>query len=332
MGNAKWLLPNPLRADSQRSYRMKSINSTFTVATIHKRQQLNDFVDRFLKPEPALRAVVGVGSIAFGTMRPDSDIDAVLFWDPIEHYIVPSEFVWVPESNTYHSIFEPDMPKTSIQYDFHHFDLKKWSDPNCKWSDGQCAAFVDSWLVYDRDGSVAQLFADRTTYTDLIRIAHLDQALLDMQLIHGEPTKLWQSLGAAVALDRAQSTYDALVRGLFAYNYHWRPWRIREMTYLLTLPWLPSDFAGRVLSALNGPSADLAGYCQRFAAIRDLGNDLLTQLADESTYGANPIDQAFTRNYNQPGYAHNMDEWNAEHTKVQKERQRKSTNQLGFYH
>ena len=289
-----------------------------TEATIQKRQQLNDFIDRFLKLEPALRAVVGVGSIAFGTMRPDSDIDALLFWDPIDRYVVPAEFVWIPESNTYHSIFAPDLPETGIQFDFQHFDLQEWSAPDFVWSEGQCAAFVESWLVYNRDGRVAQLFAERTTYTESLRGAHLDQALLDMELIWDDPTRLWESLGAAVAFDRAQVAYDALTRALFAYNWRWRPWRSREMSYLLTLSWLPADFATRVITALNGPSLDLEGYCQRFLALRGLGDELLAQLADEDGYGTDPIGAAFVRGHDRPGYAHNMDAWNAEHTKRQK--------------
>lgn len=287
-----------------------------TAATRQKRQKLSDFIDRFLKPEPALQAVVGVGSIAFGTMRPNSDIDAVLFWDPVDYYVVPSEFVWVPETNTYHSIFEPDVSATGIQFDFHHYDLKTWSDPNFVWSEGQCAGFVDSWLAYDRDGSVAKLFAERTAYTDAIRTKYLDEALLDMQTIRwDEPTELWERLGDVIAWDRAQSTYDALIGALFAYNWRWRPWRTREMVYVLTLPWLPKDFATRVMPALNGPSLDLEGYCKRFAAIRDLGNDLLAQLTDEPAYGSDPIGQAFTRSYDIPGYAHNMDVWNIEHAR-----------------
>jgi hypothetical protein len=288
-----------------------------TAATIQKRQQLSDFIDQVLKPEPAIRAVVGVGSIAFGTMRPDSDIDAVIFMDPVDHYIVPSESRWVPETNTFHSIFsnDPAVRKTGIQFDFHHFDLKEWSDPSFEWSEGQCAAFVESWLAYDRDGNVAQLIAERTAYTESIRTRHLDKALLDLQLTWDDPTKLWDHLGPAVAFDRAQAGYDALIRGLFAYNWCWRPWRIREMTYVLTLPWLPPDFATRVMPALNGPSLDLAGYCQRFSALGELRDDLLAQLADETAYGSDPIDQAFTRSHDLPGYAYNMDEWNAEHAK-----------------
>ena len=291
--------------------------TTPTAATIQKRRQLCDFIDQYLKPEPAIRAVVGVGSIAFGTMRPDSDIDAVIFMDPVDHYIVPSESKWVPESNTFHSIFsdDPAVHKTGIQFDFHHTDLKEWSDPGFEWSEGQCATFVDSWLAYDRDGSVARLIAERTAYTESIRTRHLDQALADLQVTWDDPTKLWDHLGPAVAFSRALAGYDALVRALFAYNRRWRPWRTREMAYLLTLPWLPPDFATRVLPALNAPSLDLAGYCQRVSALRELCDDLLAQLADETAYGADPHSRAFTRTHDLPGYAHNMEEWNAEHAK-----------------
>ena len=292
-----------------------------TPATIQKRQQLLDFIDQYLKPEPAVHAVVGIGSIAFGTMRPDSDIDAILFMDPLDYYIVPAESKWMPERNTYHSIFskDPEVHEKSIQLDFQRFDLKQWSAPDFNWSAGQRAAFVESWLAYDRDGRVAQLFAERTAYTAADRMTHLDKALLDLdlQLKWDDPAELWESLGPAVALDRAQSAYEALIAGLFAYNWRWRPWREREMTYVLTLPWLPPNFAERVIPALNAPSTDLAGYCQRFATLSSLCDDLLNQLADEDDYGAEPIDQAFTRSHNQPGYAHNMDEWNAEHAKRQ---------------
>jgi hypothetical protein len=288
-----------------------------TAATLQKRRQLIDFIAQFLKPEPAIRAVVGVGSIAFGTMRPDSDIDAVIFMDPVDHYIVPSESKWVPDSNTFHSIFsdDPAVHKTGIQFDFHHADLKEWSDPGFEWSEGQCAAFVDSWLVYDRDGSVARLIAERTAYTESIRTKRLDQALLDLEGTLDDPTRLWNHLGPAVALDRALAGYDALVCALFAYNWRWRPWRTREMTYLLTLPWLPPDFAARVLPALNGPSLDLEGYCQRVSALCELRDDLLAQLAEETAYGADALSQAFTRTHDLPGYAHNMEAWQAEHAK-----------------
>lgn len=62
-------------------------------ATIEKRTALLNFVDSVLAPEPAIQAVVGIGSIASGLARPDSDIDAVALFDPLDPYIVPAEFV-----------------------------------------------------------------------------------------------------------------------------------------------------------------------------------------------------------------------------------------------
>jgi hypothetical protein len=85
------------------------------------------------------------------------------------------------------------------------------------------------------------------------------------------------------------------------------------MTFLLELPWLPPDFATRVVLALNAPSLDVEGYCQRFSALGELCDDLLAQLADEAAYGSDPVGQAFVRCHDVPGYAHNMDEWNAVH-------------------
>jgi hypothetical protein len=87
------------------------------------------------------------------------------------------------------------------------------------------------------------------------------------------------------------------------------------MTHVLRLPWLPPDFATRVLHALNGPSLDVEGYCRRFYARGELGDDLLAQLANEPAYGSDPHRQAFMRYADKPGYAHNMDEWIIEHAK-----------------
>ena len=288
-----------------------------TPATVQKRQQLLNFIDHYLKPEPAVQAVIGIGSIAFGTMRPDSDIDAILFMDPLDYYIVPAEFKWIPENNTYHSIFSDlSAYENRIQFDFHRFDLKEWSNPKFDWSTGQRAALVESWLAFDRDGRVEKLLAERTTYTEAHWLMHLDKALLGLDLLKwSDPTKLWESLGPAVALDRIQSAYEALIAGLFAYNWRWRPWREREMTYVLTLPWLPPNFAERIIPALNAPSTDLAEYCQRFDALCSLREDLVAELASDDNYGVDALNRAFARTHDQPGYAHNMDQWNEEYAK-----------------
>ena len=77
-----------------------------TPATKEKRQQLLNFIEQVLAPEEAVKGVVGIGSIASGHMHPDSDIDAVIFLDPFDLFIVPAESWWNPTDGSYHSIFE----------------------------------------------------------------------------------------------------------------------------------------------------------------------------------------------------------------------------------
>ena len=63
------------------------------------------FIERELVPEPAVQAVIGIGSIASGLARPDSDIDTIIFLDPFDWYILPAEFKWRPADGSFHSIF-----------------------------------------------------------------------------------------------------------------------------------------------------------------------------------------------------------------------------------
>jgi hypothetical protein len=63
------------------------------------------FITHELVSEPAVQAVVGIGSLASGLARPDSDIDAIVFLDPIDWYITPAEFQWCEAEHTFHGIF-----------------------------------------------------------------------------------------------------------------------------------------------------------------------------------------------------------------------------------
>jgi hypothetical protein len=77
------------------------------------------FIERELVPEPAVQAVIGIGSIVSGLARPDSDIDAIIFLDPFDWYIVPAEFKWCPSDNSFHSIFsQVPGPEECMQFDF----------------------------------------------------------------------------------------------------------------------------------------------------------------------------------------------------------------------
>src|SRR5262245_880493 len=100
---------------------------------ISKRRELSDFITRVLAPHPAVRSVVGIGSIATGSARPDSDIDAFVFFDPLDLFVVPAEFIWRPSDGTFHSIFHD---VEGVQFDFTRCDLARWADPSFDWPEG----------------------------------------------------------------------------------------------------------------------------------------------------------------------------------------------------
>jgi hypothetical protein len=255
--------------------------------------------------------VVGIGSIATGRARPDSDIDAFVFLDPLDLFVVPAEFIWRPSDGTFHSIFS-DIE--GVQFDFMRCDLAHWADPAFDWPEGYRAELADGWIVYDRDGLVAPLVAARTAYDDETRIKRLDEAItwLDQHLALGTPEGCWQQLGPLIAHDRVHAAYFYLAQLLFAYNRRWRPWRNREMSYLLALPWLPRDFAERALLAINPPSLDFEGFMARAAMLAGLFQEILDRLVADGDYADDPIGEAFIRAHEEPGRAWNMDVWNDE--------------------
>jgi hypothetical protein len=173
----------------------------------------------------------------------------------------------------------------------------------------------EGWLAFDRSGQVAELIKTRTTYADATRITKLDTAItwLDQHLSDDRPQSRWDSLGSVIAHDRLQAAYEYLVQALFAYNRRWRPWRNREMSSLLALPWLPEGFANRVPGASSTLSLDYAGYLGRADSLRGLFQDLTIRLVTDGEYGDDVIGEAFMRSHDEPGYAWNMDEWNRTH-------------------
>jgi hypothetical protein len=275
------------------------------------------FIERALVSEPAVQAVVGIGSIASVLSRPGSDIDAILFFDPLDLYIVPAEFYWRPVDGSFHSIFskEPGVEEESFQFDFLRVDLQHWADPNFRWKEGYRAELAGGWLAFDRSGQVASLIDSRTHYNDATRQARLDEAIItiDGHLAWDSPKDNWDSLGPAIAHDRLEAAYSYLVQGLFAYNRRWQIWRNREMSYLPRLPWLPERFDERILVAANAPSLDFEGYQARFEMLLAMFEELKAKLVADGDYEAEIIDQAFIRSHDEPGRAWNMAAWNEAH-------------------
>lgn len=178
-----------------------------TDASRHKRQQLHDFIERKLAPYPAVHAVVGVGSIAAGVAHAGSDIDAVVFLDPLDLYIVPAESIWRAADDSFHSIFTEDaeLHNTGLQLDFNRLDVQVWQTASYAWPEPMCAELSSGWVAFDRTGDVTRLIATRTAYTDPVRTPRLDEAItwLDQHLGADGPQARWDTLSPAIAHDRS---------------------------------------------------------------------------------------------------------------------------------
>jgi hypothetical protein len=121
--------------------------------------------------------------------------------------------------------------------------------------------------------------------------------------------RTWATLGPIIAHDRLNAAYDELVRALFAYNRRWRPWRSREMSSLLRLPWLPGQFREQVLTALTAPGRDEAGFMARVAVLNQFFEALMAQVTADGLYGQDVIGEAFIRQHNEPGRDWNIEAW-----------------------
>lgn len=286
-----------------------------TPSTQEKRRQLLNFIEQVLAPEEAVKGVVGIGSIASGHMRHDSDIDAVIFLDPFDLFIVPAESWWNPTDGSYHSIFDDKDSSKGLQLDFARCRLTEWADLNFEWPEGNRAELSVGWVAYDPVGEIAPLIAQKTAYDDEIWQQRIDEALiwLDQHLTWSAPLQKWHTYGPVIAFDRLSAAYRYLVQALFAYNRQWQIWRNREMQALLQLTWLPADFENKVLIAANAPSLDEAGYMARATALTELFQELLAELMRSGDYSAMPVDQAFIRQHQEIGRAWNMEEWNRFH-------------------
>jgi hypothetical protein len=257
--------------------------------------------------------MIAIGSVAKGTARLDSDIDAVVFLKPFDLYAVPAEFKWMPDQGTFHGIFSD--VRNANQFDFHRIDLQEWSNPTNVWPASICAELSEVWLAFDRHGDIHKLITKRTNYSDEIRQKRLDEAIagLDWSLNETTIERTWEMFGAKVAHYRLHAVFEFLVQALFAYNYRWRTLKSRELSDLLKLPWLPEKLDEELLLATNALEVTKAGYQEREKLLQQLFNELVTQCQAEGLYADQPVNEAFIRQYDEPGRDWNMDAWNQKH-------------------
>lgn len=278
-----------------------------------KRQQLLHYTRTHLVPHKSVSAVVAIGSVATGLARADFDIDAIIFMDPLDLYVAPAEAIWRPSDDTYRSIFSADPELVDgIQLDLTRLDLTIWRTRGHHWPEHTRAALADGWVTFDRTGQVSALLAERTSMSDQQRLQILDEVLVaSAGLLRQDPDSAWDSLSPAEAFDRLQTAYEELVRGVFAYNRKWRPWRGRALRSLSRLGYVPralgDDLEGAVRTAGDGPAAYSARARQLGLAL----DQLIDQLHCDEDYGPDAVSEAFRRLHDEPSRAWNIAEWSS---------------------
>ena len=289
-----------------------------TPETTKRREQLRQYIEDVLAPDPAVQAVIGIGGVATGHLHGHSALEAILFLHPFDHYVAPAEAIWQPADDTYHSIFseDPALWEDGVPLNLLRLDWGQWADEDHSWPEPRKAELSTGWVAFDRTGAVGKTIENRTAYPDDLQFERLDEAIiwLDRHLGEDELAHVWEEVEPTVAHHRLQLAYENLVQALFAFNRHWHPDRNREMGYLLNLSWLPHKFADRVQAAAIPPGLDQESFRTRAQTVRDLFQELLEQLTASGLYSNIPVDQALLRRHDEPGRAWNLDEWVKYHT------------------
>jgi hypothetical protein len=282
--------------------------------TKQKRAELATFIRMEVLQETSIQGIIVIGSVAKGTARPDSDIDAIVFLEPYDLYAVPAESKWQPDTGEYHGIFSN--VRNFIQLDFFkRLDLRQWAQPTYAWPESICAELSEGWIAFDRKGQIQPLITEKTIYQDEIRQARLDESFTKLDWLLNDSTieRTWDNLGARVAHYRLHAAFDYLIQAVFAYNRRWRTLRSRELSHLLKLPWLPKEFDEQLLGLTNALAENQAGYLARAQSLKQCFEEVVAICQKDGLYGDHAVNEAFIRRYDEPGRDWNMDEWNKQH-------------------
>ena len=278
-----------------------------SAATHALRVRFEKFVRRHLD-RPHVAGVAVVGSVATGEARPDSDVDAYVFLDRDDPWLVPAEAIWVEADDTFHSIFadDPAVESVGLQVDLHRLSPGQWHN-SFSWPELMMCELQDAWWIRGRP-ELARLVEDRITMPAQLRRDRVDRAVIDAAgLIPEDPESTWARLGEAEAVDRLQAGFEALVALQLARRARWLPHRGRLLRTALRLPGVATCQDWQQ-AAIQG--AGWNGYLQRAELLSRLLQDQVHDLAHEADWSPDPVSGAFRRVHDESGRAWNLAEWN----------------------
>ncbi len=277
------------------------------------------FIERELEVWPEFRAALIVGSVAHRENRPDSDVDCIFVFDRVDERVVPAEFVWVPQTGSYHSISEVEASDVGgVQMDAWRVSTEEFS--SSEWDERLKHDLAAAIVIADRGGEIAPLLQERLQYPDALRqacvVEHFGRAGY-----YSEEWRLrgWIGRGGLVgAHDQLTAAFEEILKLLHAYNRIWLPWRYRWLVSARKLAWLPDGFNDSVRLIATSVSRSQESLAQRRAAVAQLLEAIGVRLRAEGL-AAEP-GEAFQATHPRLGYGHNMGAWRQGHRELLTER------------
>jgi hypothetical protein len=273
---------------------------------------MRQFVQRKLEPWPELVAALIVGSIAHDEGRPDSDVDCILVFDPLDEAIVPAEFVWIPDTDSYHTIFEGEASEAGgIQIDAMRVALGDFRHQ--EWPESFRHELAHALVLVDRHQSVARIIEKRAAYPESLRLARIQEHAGWASYFMEE----WRLLswlergGIASAHDQLTAALEEVIKLLHAYNGEWLPWRYRWMISAQRLPWQPEEFSQKAVEITSHVEPTRESVLKRRAAIGALLDNTMARLQSEGLLAGS--DEAFIATHPGLGYDHNFEAWREAH-------------------
>ncbi len=277
------------------------------------------FIERELEVWPEFRAAMIVGSIAHGENRGDSDVDCIFVFDQVDERMVPAEFVWVPRTGSYHSIFEVEASVVAgVQIDAWRVSTEDFRSG--EWDEGLRHDLAASIVIADREGTTSLLLQERLQYPDALRQCRIAEHF-GRAGYYSEEWRVHEWIGRGGlggAHDQLTAAFEEVLKLLHAYNRVWLPWRYRWLVSARKLSWLPDGFHASVQTITTTKAQSQENLAQRRAAVTRLLDAIGVRLRAEGLV-AEP-GEAFRATHPGLGYAHNMEAWRKAHRELRKER------------
>lgn len=179
---------------------------------------LSELIERHLLVAPEFVGLIVVGSRVHEEARSDSDLDVIVLFESVDERIIPGEFTWDADTDSFHSIFDDVASARAIQVDAIGRRIA-WQDFSTQeWPEGLKHDLARAAVVVQRGQDVAALLADRTRYPDELRIRRLGDSMGRAEyLLEGWRLERWPDRGGWLAAnDQIDAALDELVVGLHA--------------------------------------------------------------------------------------------------------------------